>query len=71
VVNFRILPGDSIATVLEHVTRVIDSARIRVHALDRTESEPAPLSSTTWPGFALLRAELQALYPDAALVPSS
>jgi hypothetical protein len=41
-----------------------------VHALDRTVSEPAPLSSTTGPGFALLRAELQALYPDAVLVPA-
>jgi carboxypeptidase PM20D1 len=70
VVNFRILPGDSIASVLEHVTRVIDAPRISVRALDRTVSEPAPLSSTSGPGFALLRAELQALYPDAVLVPA-
>jgi carboxypeptidase PM20D1 len=70
VVNFRILPGDSIAKVIEHVTRAIDEPRISVHALDRTVSEPSPLSSTTGPGFALLRAELQALYPDAVLVPA-
>src|SRR5207253_1910647 len=29
-VNFRILPGDSVATVLEHVRRVVDDPRIGV-----------------------------------------
>lgn len=70
VVNFRILPGDSIATVLAHVSRVIDEPHVSVNALERTVSEPAPLSSTSGPGFALLRSQLQALYPDAVLVPA-
>ncbi|MFB7878309.1 M20/M25/M40 family metallo-hydrolase [Nocardia sp. NPDC056064] len=45
-VNFRILPGDSVASVLEHCVRVIGDAEVRVE-LDGATSEP---SQVTGPG---------------------
>jgi carboxypeptidase PM20D1 len=43
VVNFRILPGDSRAAVMEHVTRVVDDPRVSIGTLSFS-SEPSPVS---------------------------
>jgi len=69
VVNFRILPGDSISEVIGHVTSVIADDTITVTILDRTLSEPAPASSTAAPGFKTLEAMLHEFFPDAVIVP--
>lgn len=68
-VNFRILPGDSIAQVIDRVRHVIAEPRVEVKRLTRTLSEPAPLSSTSGPGYQLLRATIRKLYPDAVVTP--
>jgi carboxypeptidase PM20D1 len=70
VVNFRILPGESIAQVIDRVRRVIDEPRIEVKRMTRTLSEPAPLSSTSGPGYQVLRATIRKLYPDAVMTPA-
>jgi carboxypeptidase PM20D1 len=69
IVNFRILPGDSIASVMGHVHAVIADDRIRVTALERTVSEPAPLSSTDGPGYKAFESTVHELFPDAVVVP--
>jgi carboxypeptidase PM20D1 len=69
VVNFRILPGDSIATVLHHVQRAVANRHIEIKKLERTLSEPAPLSSTTGSGYALLEATIRRYFPQAIVVP--
>jgi carboxypeptidase PM20D1 len=70
VVNFRILPGESIARVIAHVNQVVSDPRIEVKKLQRTLSEPAPLSTTTGPGYRALESMLHTLYPDALIIPS-
>jgi carboxypeptidase PM20D1 len=69
VVNFRILPGDSIADVMAHVTATVADDRITVTKLERTLSEPAAASSTDGPGFKTLRGMLREFFPDAVVVP--
>jgi carboxypeptidase PM20D1 len=69
VVNFRILPGDSISDVMGHVVSILDDERITVTRLERTLSEPAPLSNTEGPGYALIVSMLHDLFPDAVAVP--
>jgi carboxypeptidase PM20D1 len=52
VVNFRILPGDSVAGVVEHVRRVVDDARVGIRIVGRFSAEPSAVSSrmsTVWP----------------------
>jgi carboxypeptidase PM20D1 len=69
VVNFRILPGESISDVVRHVDAVIADDHVTVTKLERTLSEPAPASSTEGPGFRVLTSTVQALFPDAVVVP--
>jgi carboxypeptidase PM20D1 len=69
VVNFRILPGESISDVMGHVTVVVDDERVTVTKLERTLSEPAPPSSTDGPGYKVLVSTLRELFPDAVPVP--
>jgi carboxypeptidase PM20D1 len=68
-VNFRILPGESIAQVIDRVRDVIAEPHIEIKRLTRTLSEPAPPSSTSGPGYQLLRATISKLYPDAVVTP--
>jgi len=69
VVNFRILPGESIATVMGYVQKTIADDRVVVTKLERSLSEPAPYSSTEHGGYEVLRASLGEFFPDAIIVP--
>jgi carboxypeptidase PM20D1 len=69
VVNFRILPGESIAEVMAHVSAVVADDRITVTQLDRTLSEPSPASSTDGPGYKTLKAAVDEFFPGAVAVP--
>lgn len=70
VVNFRLLPGESIAQVIAHVRGAIDDDRISLKKLERTLSEPAPLSSTSGPGFKLVAEVVRTLMPDVLVIPA-
>jgi carboxypeptidase PM20D1 len=69
VVNFRILPGESISGVMGHVVTIVDDERVTVTKLERTLSEPAPPSSTDGAGYRVLVSTLRELFPDAVPVP--
>lgn len=45
-VNFRLMPGDSIARVCEHTRRVIDDARVQFEPVEASAWEASPLSPT-------------------------
>jgi len=44
VVNFRILPGDSIAGVLAHARAAIDDPRVAIRVMSESANEPSPVS---------------------------
>ena len=69
VINFRVLPGETIASVMEYVKKVIADDRVAITKLERSLSEPAPFSSTDRGGYEVLRATLNELFPDAVIVP--
>jgi len=69
VVNFRILPGDSSATVLRHVRRAIADPRVEVRAQEAALSEPSPVSDVKSPSFQLLQRTIREVAPDAVVVP--
>ena len=66
-VDFRILPGDTIAAVMEHVSRVINDPRITIRRLQG--SEPSPVSDTTAASFNAVAASIQRAFPDAVVAP--
>jgi carboxypeptidase PM20D1 len=68
-VNFRILPGDTVAGVVEHVRHAIDDARVRL-TVRAGAQEPSPVSSVTGPGFALIQRAVAETFPGTLVAPS-
>jgi carboxypeptidase PM20D1 len=64
VVNFRLLPGDSIASVERHLREVIADPEIKVE-LAAFSSEPSPVSSLDTPAYAALSAATREVFPEA------
>jgi carboxypeptidase PM20D1 len=69
VVNFRILPGDSVAAVLRHVRETV-GPDIRVNPTGVVKSEPSPESDTRAPAFALIQRTVAQLFPEALVAPN-
>jgi carboxypeptidase PM20D1 len=69
IVNFRIIPGETPETVLEHVRRVVDDSTV-VIALAEPPSPPSPVSSTTSAAYQTLARDIAVLEPNAIIAPS-
>jgi carboxypeptidase PM20D1 len=68
-VNFRILPGDTIASVVEHVQRVIEDNRVEVKPAGRFSAEPSAVSNTASSAFRRLESSIRAVAPDVVVAP--
>ena len=68
-VNFRILPGDSVEAVLEHVRRVVDDDRVQIKTVGRFSAEPSAVSSTDSNSFRTLERTIRSVAPDAIVAP--
>lgn len=68
-INFRILPGDSVAAVVDHVRRVVDDPRIEVRGGGRFTAEPSAVSSTKSDSFRILERTIQSTTPGAIVAP--
>ena len=70
VVNFRILPGDTIASVTEHVQEVIHDPRVKLQPISgEPPTEPSKQSSPDSPNFKRLQRTVTQIYPEAISVP--
>jgi carboxypeptidase PM20D1 len=68
-VNFRILPGDTVADVVAHVRRVIADSQVEVRIGGAFQSEPSAVSSRDSASFQTLKRTIQSLAPDAVVAP--
>ena len=69
VVNFRILPGDGIAGVVEYVRRVVDDPRVEVRRTGRFSAEPTAVSSTDTESYRTLERTIRSVDPEAIVAP--
>jgi len=70
VVNFRILPGDTVASVTEHVRSVVDDERVAVAPIPGfVPSEPSPVSRTDGASWRLLERTIRELHPAVLVAP--
>ena len=67
VVNFRILPGDSVASVTEHIRTAINDDRVEISA--HMANEPSPVSSTDSFGFRLLEKTIRGTDENVLVAP--
>ncbi|HSU21409.1 MAG TPA: M20 family peptidase [Variovorax sp.] len=68
VVNFRILPGDTLASVEAHLRRRVANDAIRI-VPSPGNAEPSPVSSSDGPGYAAIAQAIRATYPEAVVAP--
>jgi carboxypeptidase PM20D1 len=69
VLNWRILPGDSIAGVMEHVRQTIDDPQVKIRLLE-VHSEPSPVSDIDSPSFEMLQRTIRQTFPDVVVLPT-
>lgn len=69
VVNFRILPGDSVDAVLDHVRRVVDDPRVEMKTVGRFSAEPSAVSPADSESFRTLERTIRSVHPGTAVAP--
>jgi carboxypeptidase PM20D1 len=67
-VNLRILPGETVASVAERVRRVVDDSVVTVSVVGRGD-EPSPVSPTDTAPYRALAAAIGQIYPSAIPAP--
>jgi carboxypeptidase PM20D1 len=68
VVNFRLLPGDSVADVEAHIREVVDDDGIEVSCFGLCV-EPSPIAPVDDERFGIVRSSIAQVYPDAVIAP--
>ncbi|HWE36569.1 MAG TPA: M20/M25/M40 family metallo-hydrolase, partial [Isosphaeraceae bacterium] len=73
IVNFRLLPGDTSAGLLDHVTRAVADPAVKVRFADPARYsqvfEASHVSPTDSQAYARLRRAIRQTFPDAVVVP--
>jgi carboxypeptidase PM20D1 len=68
VINYRLLPGETAETVVEHVRKIIANPQIEVTQL-RPSFGPSPVSDTESDSFTLLQRTIRQIAPHAIVAP--
>ena len=68
-VNFRIIPGESLESVLEHVRKTINDERVKVRMTGHF-SEPSPVSKTDCKAFECVEKSIGQIFPNTLIAPS-
>jgi len=69
VVNFRILPGDTVESVIQYVTEVIDDPQIEVSLYSDFSNNPSKLAPLNSSGFKVLSQLIRQVRPDTTVAP--
>ena len=69
VVNFRIIPGETIESVTERVKKVIDDPRVRIGRHAGSNENPSVVSSTEDQPFQVLQQTIAEIFPGVIVAP--
>jgi len=67
-VNFRLIPGDTQASVIGHVRGTIDNDRISITPF-AGNTDPPPATATASPSYQMLTKTIREIYPDVIVAP--
>jgi len=67
VVNFRLLPGDTVAAVEQHIRDVVADPQIEITHEGEAGNEASPVSDTGSAAFALLERSVNEVFPNAVV----
>ena len=68
--NFRLLPGETSADVLDHTEKVVNDKRVKISAIEDVKSDPTPVSPLNVTGFTNIFTVIRQIYPEAAVSPT-
>ncbi|WP_372371190.1 M20 family peptidase [Candidatus Uabimicrobium sp. HlEnr_7] len=69
VVNFRIIPGDTVESVKEYVENTINDQRIQIKIASKGAGDPSPVSKTNTFGFHTLQRSISQVFPEVIVAP--
>jgi carboxypeptidase PM20D1 len=69
IVNFRLLPGDTIADVLQHARKVIDDERVKVEPVEGKFNEALPISPSSGPAYEGLKHVIRQVFDNPPVAP--
>jgi carboxypeptidase PM20D1 len=69
VINFRLHPNDSIASVIDHVRKTINDPRVRITKLPG-HIEPSPLSDIQSESYQKIRQSIREVFPEVTVTPA-
>jgi len=67
-INFRILPGDTVDSVLDHVRTVV-GPDIGIEVVGEMRSEPSDFSSTDSEAWEIIRTSIEETFPESTVAP--
>jgi carboxypeptidase PM20D1 len=67
-VNFRLIPGDTQASVTEHVRTTINNDRITIKPFPGN-TDPPPVTGTSSPSYQMLNRTIREIFPDVIVSP--
>ena len=67
-VNFRLIPGDTQASVTDHVRSTIANERISIKPFPGN-TDPPPVTATASPSFQMLNRTIREIFPDVIVAP--
>lgn len=70
VVNFRILPGDTIKKVIDYTTATISDPNVKVSIHGDFRNEPSPVSDVNSHGFGLIQKSIMQSFPNTLVAPN-
>jgi len=68
VVNFRLLPGDTQASVTEHVRKTVANAKIEIKPYPGN-TDPPPVTGTASASYRALNTTIREVFPDSLVAP--
>jgi carboxypeptidase PM20D1 len=69
IVNFRLLPGDTVAEVLEHTRKAIDDDRVKFAPVAGKVNEALPVSPDTGPAYEGLKTVIRQVFDNPPVAP--
>jgi carboxypeptidase PM20D1 len=69
VVNYRILPGDSINKVLQSVQKTINDPRVKIKVLEGLNSEPSKIADNESKSYKAVQQAIHQTFPEVIIAP--
>lgn len=70
VINFRILQGDSIQSVIDRVTKLIADPRVKISPLGHDNTDPSPVSPLDGRAYGIIDRTIREVMGDALVTPT-